>query len=216
LAQRAVAEEALVKTSGRILIALAASGFAALASSSLIQAQTTGEPLRLSAFAVSMGTVATGRNATLDISITRWSTDEERKQLITTFLEKGPDKLLSVLQKQKDCGFIRVPGFTGPDPNNIRMGWRLRYTRQVPDPEGGRKVIIMTDRYISMWEARNQPRTMDYPFTLIEIHLNKDGQGEGKASVATKISFNKDKNQVELENYSSEPVRLNNVRVEKS
>jgi len=66
-----------------------------------------------------------------------------------------------------------------------------------------------------MWEARNQPRTMDYPFTLIEIHLDKDGKGEGKASVATKISFDKDKNQLELENYSSEPVRLNNVKVEK-
>ncbi len=56
---------------------------------------------------------------------------------------------------------------------------------------------------------------MDYPFTLVEIRLDKDGKGEGKASVATKITFDKDKNQVELENYSSEPVRLNNVKVEK-
>jgi hypothetical protein len=34
-------------------------------------------------------------------------------------------------------------------------------------------------------------------------------------SVATKISFNKKHNTVELENYSSEPVRLTNVKVEK-
>ena len=32
-------------------------------------------------------------------------------------------------------------------------------------------------------------------------------------AVATKISFDKKKNQIELENYSSEPVRLNNVKV---
>jgi hypothetical protein len=95
------------------------------------------------------------------------------------------------------------------------MGWRLSYTRQVPTDEGGRRVIILTDRYISMWEARNQPRSSDYPFTLVEIRLDKDGKGEGKASVATKISFDKDKNQVELENYSSEPVRLTTVKVEK-
>ena len=62
---------------------------------------------------------------------------------------------------------------------------------------------------------RNQPRTVDYPFTLIEIHLNRDGEGQGKMAYATKITFDKKKNTVELENYSSEPVRLNTVKVEK-
>ncbi len=32
-------------------------------------------------------------------------------------------------------------------------------------------------------------------------------------SVATKIKFDKKKNVIELENYASEPVRLNNVEV---
>ena len=32
-------------------------------------------------------------------------------------------------------------------------------------------------------------------------------------AVATKICFDKKKNPIELENYSSEPVRLNNVKV---
>ena len=39
-------------------------------------------------------------------------------------------------------------------------------------------------------------------------------RGEGKMAVATKISFDKKKNQIELENYSSEPVRLNNLELE--
>jgi hypothetical protein len=68
---------------------------------------------------------------------------------------------------------------------------------------------------MSFMEIRNQPRTVDYPFTLIEIHLNKDGEGEGKMAYATKISFDKKKNNVELENYSSEPVRLQTVKIEK-
>ena len=183
--------EAHVKTSSRVLVALTAVGLFALGSDHLARAQSTGEPLRLTAFAVSMSNVATGKSATMDFSITRWSTEEERQLLITTFLEKGPDKLLSVLQKQKDCGFVRIPGWSGPDPNNVRMGWRLRYTRQTPGEDGGRKVFLVTDRYISMWEARESPRVRDYPFTLIEIHLDKDGKGEGKASIATKISFDK-------------------------
>ena len=33
--------------------------------------------------------------------------------------------------------------------------------------------------------------------------------------MATKITYNKKTNAVELENYASEPVRLNNVKMEK-
>jgi len=48
---------------------------------------------------------------------------------------------------------------------------------------------------------------------LIEIRADKDGKGVGKMAVATKIDFNREKKQIVLENYSSEPVRLNNVQV---
>jgi hypothetical protein len=46
-------------------------------------------------------------------------------------------------------------------------------------------------------------------------NLDKNGEGAGKASVATKISFERKKNVMELENYSSEPVRLQQVTIEK-
>ena len=75
--------------------------------------------------------------------------------------------------------------------------------------------MIATDRYIGMWEAREQPRTIDYPFTLIEIRLDAEGKGVGKMAVATKIEFDKNKKQMVLENYSSEPVRLNEVKIQK-
>ena len=54
---------------------------------------------------------------------------------------------------------------------------------------------------------------MDYPFTLFEIRANKEGKGEGKLAYATKIRFDKDKKVMELENYSSEPVRLQNLQI---
>jgi hypothetical protein len=163
-------------------------------------------PLRLTAWALNMGTIATGANAVVDISISRWSTDAERDKLVTTFREKGPEKLLDTLQDIDRVGYIRLPN---------TLGYDLRFARDVPLPEGGRRLIIATDRPIGFREARDNPRTMDYPFTLIEIRLRPDGTGEGKMAVATKISLNKKDNTVELENYSSEPVRLQNVRVEK-
>jgi len=172
-------------------------------------------PLRLSAFAVSMGTAAPGANAVMDIRIKRWSTQAERETLITTAVEKGQDALLRALQKMPDHGRISIPGWTGPDPHNARLGWTLHYAYVTPGEDGGYKIGIATDRYIGMWEARNQPRTIDYPFSLIEIRLGKDGKGVGKMAVATKIEFDKKKKQLVLENYSSEPVRLNEVKLEK-
>ena len=172
-------------------------------------------PLRMSAFAVSMGTAATGANAVMAIRITRWSTPAERENLIKTAVEKGQDALLKALQKMPDHGKISIPGWTGPDPHNARLGWTLHYAFATPGEDGGYRIGIATDRYIGMWEARNQPRTIDYPFSLIEIRLGNDGKGVGKMAVATKIDFDKKKNQLVLENYSSEPVRLNEVKIEK-
>jgi len=179
------------------------------------QAPALHVPLRLTTWAVSMSNVATGKNAVIDINITRWSTPAERQALITAFTEKGQDGLLRALQKSKSTGRIRIPGLVGPDPQGWRLGWDVRYATVQPGDDGGHRLFIATDRPISFAEAREQPRTMDYPFTLIEIRLDKNGKGEGKAAVATKISINKKKNTLELENYSTEPVRLQEVKVDK-
>jgi hypothetical protein len=175
--------------------------------------ELSNEKLEITAFAVNMSTIATGANAVIDIQINRWTTPEERKRLIATMVEKGGKALLPELQRAPSNGRFRVPGLTGPDPSNLRLGHDLYYTWQTPLPEGGRRIVIATDRYIGFQEARNQPRTYDYPFTLFEIRVNKNGEGQGKLAVATKITFDKSSNTMELENYGSEPVRLQNVKV---
>jgi hypothetical protein len=106
-------------------------------------------------------------------------------------VEKGADALMRSLLKLPDHGRMRVPGHTGPDPHKVVLGWTLHYAWNVPDADGGQRIVLATDRYVSMWEARNNPRTMDYPFTLLEIRLDKNGEGVGKASIATKISFDR-------------------------
>jgi hypothetical protein len=170
-------------------------------------------PLRLRAWAVSMGTMATGANAMIEITINRWSTAKERETLIATFLEKGQDKLLDALQKQKSLGRMRYPNVTGRDPQNRAIGYDLRYAWHRPAEDGGDMLVIAFDRYVSFQEAVNNPRVSDYPFTFIQIHLPKEGKGEGRMAVATRLDFNKKKNAVELENYSSEPVRLNQIEI---
>jgi len=174
-------------------------------------------PIRLRAFAVNMSNIG-GRgpgSAIVEVRITQWSPAADRRMLIDTMLAKGQDALVRALEKLPAKGRMRFPNLQGPDPNNLRLGWDLRYTAQTPLPDGGARIVIALGRYMSFGELTNQPRTVDYPFTLFEIRLGKDGKGEGKMAYATKIAFDKKNNNIELENYSSEPVRLTSITSEK-
>jgi hypothetical protein len=178
-----------------------------------VATQTNGEKLRISAFAVNMSNIGTGSTATVDFDIDRWSTEAERTKLITVMLEKGPDALLETLRDMPSHGRMRFPTLRGRDPLNARLGWDIRYTSQTRDDEGGRRIVMALDRYLSFWEVANRPRTIDYPFTFVEIHVDKNGEGMGKLSIATKVNFDKSKNLIELETFASEPVRLQQVKV---
>ena len=161
--------------------------------------------------ALNMSNTATGANQTIRINIDRWSTPSQRQHLIETFLEKGgQNALLKELEKQPELGRFNFPGYFGPDPNNImRLG-----TRNFAGEDGGRRIVIITPRIIGFREEVNQPRTTDYPFSLFEMRFDSEGKGQGKLAYATKIKFDKNKNNVELENYGTEPVRLNNLELQ--
>jgi len=160
-------------------------------------------PEKFTAFAVDISNTAPRANTSaVDITITRWSTDAERDRLLSIFRDKGQDALLEALQKLPVVGYINTPG---------SLKYDLHFARQRSEAEGGRMIFLMTDRYIGSWEARNRPRTIDYPFMLIQLKVDKDGNGEGKASVYTKITETKD-GTIELENFSSQPVMLNQVK----
>jgi hypothetical protein len=184
----------------------------ALVSATSISAEVT-LPIRMRTFAVNMSNNLTGANGILQITLDRWSTEEERSTLLKT-VPKGQDDLVRALQKAPVKGRINIPGWQGPDPQNYRLGWDLRYAWHESLPDGGDRIVIATDRQMSFREVTNNPRTTDYPFLLIQIHV-KDGKGEGKMVPFTQITFDKKKNTMIIENYGTEPVRLNNLTVEK-
>jgi hypothetical protein len=160
------------------------------------------EKERFTGFAINMNSGPS--TAVLDFEISRWSTDEERDKLLAILKEeKNPtDKLLRALQKLPKVGFIRT---------QKSLGWDLHYARQHPLDEGGRQIVLATDRPINFWEARNQPRSIDYPFTILEMRLDKDDKGSGKILVGTKIYIDKNNNLV-LENYAQQPVMFNEIK----
>ena len=163
--------------------------------------------LTLRTFAVSMGSPGDAGTATVDIVIERWSTDAERVRLKDALVETGSDKLLSALQDIKPrVGFIRADG---------GLGWDLRYAREEVSPTtGAHRIVIATDRPMAYWETVSRPRSADYEFTLAEIRIGKDGKGEGKLVPAAQVSWNKEAQMIEIENYQSQPVQLNAIRAE--
>jgi len=170
-----------------------------------VAAQTNGQPERFTAVAVN---TTSGGTTQVEIAIDRWSTAAERATLLKTLREQGPDKLLSTLQGMRKVGFIR---------QTSSIGWDLRYAHKEAIPDGGgERVVLATDRPIGNWEAINQPRTIDYPFTVIELHIDARGQGEGKMTYATKITEDKKTGSIVLENWGTSPVLLQGVHRETS
>jgi hypothetical protein len=178
---------------------------AALGTQTLAQEDRDGTGERFTATAINIG----GRRATVDrveIVVTQWSPRAQRDRLIGVLFEKGPDKLLDVLQDLPKVGYFRTPE---------SLAYDLRYAQRTPLPDRGERVVLATDRYVRFWEVASGSRTTDYPFTVIELRLDGDGRGEGKMSIATKVTADKKNNTVELENWGLQPVQLKDVRRER-
>jgi hypothetical protein len=149
-----------------------------------------------------------GANAgVVQIAVERWSTDQEREALITILKEKGSKALLDALVKLPPVGYIKMPN---------TLGWDLYYARQTDLPNGGKRVILATNRPLRFGEVANQTRSVNYDFTLVEMRFDKSGKGEGKIETAAKIWFNPKTHQIEIENYNAMPVQLVNITEEKS
>ncbi len=181
-----------------ISLALVA-GVAALgAEASAKAAQTTGQPEEFSAIAIMNNNLGSASDRVI-MRVTRWSTEAERK-LIAAALQKGQDTLIETLRDQRPVGTIRTPD---------SLGYDLRYAHQEPGEDGGRRVVIATDRPISFWEARNQPRTVDYPFTVVQMQIDRNREGKGTLSLFTKVMARG--NVIILEDFATAPVMLNRI-----
>ncbi len=174
---------------------------------SAVSAQTNTPGARFSAVAINTGDHLTRTFAErVHIVVNRWSTTGERDRLLKALFEKGPEKLLDVLTDMPRVGYFRTPN---------SLAYDLRYAQREALPDGGERAMLLTDRYIAFWEAANRTRTLDYPFTMIELQIKPNGVGEGKMSLAAKITGDGPSKSIFLENYATQPVMLSDVRREK-
>jgi hypothetical protein len=141
------------------------------------------------------------------VDLLRWSTDAQRDQVTAAFA-KDEAAFLGVLKSMETVGYL----WTGE-----AVGYPIRYAVRQTTADGAERIILATDRPLGAflprpWMARTPAQTQSHPFALIEIRLPKGGAGEGKLSLAAKVTTDATAKTIALDGYDAAPVMLRNVR----
>ena len=145
---------------------------------------------------------APGRTTTAPVSIHiySYSSDEEMQRLNDLFTSKGTQALREELF-DLEKGWLRI---------GDSLGYPIAVARSQTLADGSRRVVIVADRPIQFFEAWNNARSLDYPFSVVELRLGSDGKGEGDMTAAAKVLLiNGD---VRVESVGVQPARLLGVR----
>ena len=110
------------------------------------------------------------------------------------------------MEKTSYVGRLAPTGFVGNG---------FRFARYKSTANGGLHIVMVTNRPMSFGELYRGGRSTDYQFGIAVLDVDKNGKGTGTLAPVCKIKFNK-KNELEIEHYGQKPLRLGNVRIEKS
>ena len=150
--------------------------------------------------------VGAGARVNVDIWVNQYTDDAQAKTMAAALLEGGAPALLKQLEDAKTIGKIRMTGRAG--------FYDFKLIRQHRS-EGGRRIWLIGDRPVGFLEVYAGSRSQDYPFGILQLDLktNSKGKEEGTGSLiyAGKIKV-LEGNNIELETYGVEPIRLLGVR----
>lgn len=161
----------------RLALALAlATGFVSDASLTAAESQ---EPVRETFVGHAVGTVGTGRTGAVTVTITRWTTDEERERLAALLVGDRAEKLAETFVDQEETGFVQIQG---------RPGYRLRYAWELRRG-GRRRILLVADQRIRFRQARDGTRVPNSAVSVVELLVDQSGAGEGRIDVVTALDF---------------------------
>lgn len=152
---------------------------------------------------VNMSNVGPGGMTTMQVSITRWTTAEERTGLLSTLTQQGPDALVQALGDQQETGFVRGRNMRGRS-DRLKYAWQSQV-------DGKRHIVLASDQE-TIFEAQAGRRGAGHKFTLIELIVDEEGRGEGTMWAFAALRYDADNDRIVVESYGSEPLRLGNVR----
>ena len=166
-------------------------------------AQTTAEE-HFSAILTNISNVGPTGLTPVDIRITRWTPDDANERLLKSLRDDGQDAFLRELLNQKPVGSIQTP---------TSLRYEFFYARWAPLDGGGRRIMLITDRPMQIWERLQASRSRDYPFTVVELRLDKEGNGTGTLAQLVQLRMSGDI--FGIENLATGPMKLSEVKKKK-
>ena len=205
----------------------------------LAQSPASEHVLRLTATTANVS----GAPDSIRIDVLRWSTDAERDQLMAAWNMTAPaggragrggrgggrggggggrggrggeeaaapatpeSTLAMALEQIPTVGYLW---------SSEVAGYALRYAGKMAGPDGGERVILITDRRLGnandLWKPADPVAATKYEFSVIELRINAKGDGEGKTSLTGKVTPDSAAKMLTPENYDALPVVLKNVK----
>jgi hypothetical protein len=151
--------------------------------------------------------LSAGSGVALKIDILHWSTDDDAAKLVATFKDKGDKAWFEALRSAPSVGYVWA--------TTSSVGYSVKSARRVTTPDGGGRILLALDRPLGSWDRpawNAAANPTDYPFTVIELRVNKAGIGEGKLSLTGKVAVDDGAKTVALESYATNPVTIKGVK----
>ena len=162
-------------------------------------AQTNIQKEEFNATAIANDELGSGAGR-VQMRVTRWSTNVERDRLFATLKTQGSRSFLKMLQENPSIGTIKTPD---------SLAYDLRFAHQVRTADGGRRILIATDRPVGFWEEWTRARSADYPFVVIQMQIGAEGRGSGTLADAAKLRAYA--NTVDIETFTIAPIMLKDI-----
>lgn len=143
-----------------------------------------------------------GVSATLEIRVSRYTPDFDRKTVEEALRLGGYPRFLTTLRKAPEVGQLVLGG---------GQPYAIRYARERVDA-GVRTVVVVTDRpvfFLGGSRSDAKPRE-GYEVAVVEIRLDDKGPGRGTIAAAARVRPDGDGG-VRLDDYAETPIELTNV-----
>lgn len=148
---------------------------------------------------------ATGNNrpVRVEITIERWSEPGVHEQLFPIVTELGGPGLRAALQQLPQVAEMRVDAY---------RSYPLQYAREFVADDGSRRILLATHVPIGFQGGEGYFRAGAGAFTLIELQVDADGEGDGTAEVTEEVSIDAEERAFGLSGTRTGMVRLSSVR----
>lgn len=140
------------------------------------------------------------------LTINNYTPENEVARMLNALRQDGQDGLMKALNKDK-AGTLQIGNGLARD---VQAVW-------ITQTDEGRKISVLSERWLGFGELRRGARSVDYPLTYIEIFVQEDGGEDGGKSEGSLIPAarvrSKGGNNIEIENFGIYPARLTNIKL---